>query len=193
MTGEPVSTAAAAASSPTGDPPILPAVAASPTPSSDAGPDGVRGYVVVLSALAGIAGLIHLVVTLDHLDEDRLEGAFFAIVGACQIIVAQRIYRRPAHAATLKAAALGSVVVALLWIVSRTVGLPVGPEAGTVAKVGFADSIATLLELALAAIVAGALRGARWLGWFETALATRVVTALLSAALMAAAVGGHEH
>ncbi len=96
----------------------------------------------------------------------------------------------------LRLAALGSVIVSLLWVLSRTTGIPFGPEPGR-AAVGVADTIATLQQFALAAIVVALLRrptaGSPTLAWLNSGMGTRVTTALLSATLFIAAVGGHEH
>jgi uncharacterized membrane protein YgcG len=42
--------------------------------------------------------------------------------------------------------ALGNLVVVATWVVSRTVGLPVGEYAGMQLPIGFADGLATVLE-----------------------------------------------
>ena len=52
--------------------------------------------------------------------------------------------------------ALGNAVVVATWVVSRTVGLPVGEFAGAVLPVGFADALATILGTVTAV-------GAAWL------------------------------
>ena len=49
--------------------------------------------------------------------------------------------------------AAGNLVVVATWVVSRTVGLPLGDYAGTTLPVGFPDALATALE---AVIVVGA-------------------------------------
>ena len=135
--------------------------------------------------------------TVEHLGDDRLPGLFFALVGVAQLFAARWIYRRPGDRRMLAAAAAGSAAVALLWIVSRTTGLPFGIEGGDVSKVGVADAIATLQELAFAAIVAALLwrpeRGGTRLAWLSGGIGVRLTYAVLTAALFMAAIGGHEH
>jgi len=59
------------------------------------------------------------------------------------------------------------------------------------------DTITTLQQLALAAIVVALLRiperRDRGLAWLSSAMGTRFISATLSATLFIAAVGGHEH
>ena len=43
--------------------------------------------------------------------------------------------------------AVGNLVVVATWVMSRTVGLPVGSAAGITLPVGFPDSLATALEI----------------------------------------------
>ncbi len=149
---------------------------------------------LALAGLAATAGVIHFVATIEHIGEDWALAAFFALVGAGQSAAGWRIYRDGLDARLLKVVAGASVVVALLWVWSRTTGMPFGPESGRVAKVGVGDTIATLLELAFAALAAVVLtRGAQALAWLSSGLGTRVMCAVLSLCLMLAAVGGHQH
>jgi hypothetical protein len=149
---------------------------------------------LALAGLATTAGIIHLVATVEHVTVDWELGLFFALVGAAQLAAGYRIYREGAGARLLKLVALGSVALALLWVFSRTTGIPVGPDAGRVSKVGVGDAIATLLELAFAALAGVILvRGEEGVAWLSGAIAIRLICALLSLSLMMAALGGHEH
>lgn len=147
-----------------------------------------------LAGLAAAAGTIHLVAVVEHLGAEWELAAFFALVGIAQLAAAWVIYRNGAGERLLKLVALGSVAVALLWVFSRTTGVPFAPEAGTVAKVGVGDTIATLLELAFAAIVALIVsRGEQSVTWLSSAIGTRLTIAVLSLSLMLGVFGGHEH
>ena len=149
---------------------------------------------LALSGLAGTAGVIHIVASVEHVGAEWALGAFFLLVGAGQMLAAWAIYRDAQDMRMLTAIALASVGVALLWIFSRTTGLPFGPDAGEVAKAGVADTVATLQELGLAAIVAlVAWRGERPVAWLSGAMGLRLTFAVLSLTLMMAALGGHEH
>jgi hypothetical protein len=59
------------------------------------------------------------------------------------------------------AGAVGNALVIVVWILSRTVGLPWGPEAGQAEPVGFVDALSTAYEALLVA-------GAAALAWSAT-------------------------
>jgi hypothetical protein len=148
---------------------------------------------LALSGLAGVAGTIHLVATVEHVGIDWELALFFALVGAAQLAGAWWIYRRPEDLRMLKLLAVGSVVVALLWVWSRTTGMPFGPEIGR-RKVGVGDTIATLFELGFVAIVATIhWRGERAVAWLNSGFGVRLTCAILPLGLLLAAVGGHQH
>jgi hypothetical protein len=149
---------------------------------------------LALAGLAATAGVVHVVATIEHVGVDWELAVFFAAVGAGQLAAAWRIYRNDCDARLLKLVAGASVLVALLWVWSRTTGVPFGPDAGRVAKVGVGDAIATLLELAFAALAALVLtRGEQRVAWLSSGMGVRLTCALLSLSLMMAAVGGHQH
>ena len=146
------------------------------------------------AGLAATAGVIHLVAAIEHIGVDWELGAFFAVVGAGQLAAGWRIHRNNLDARLLALVAGASVVIALLWIWSRTIGMPFGPEAGRVVKVGVGDAIATLLELAFAALATLVLtRGEQRVAWLSSGMGMRLTCAVLSLSLLLAATGGHHH
>lgn len=156
----------------------------------------LTGSVLALSGLTLSAGTIHVVATAQHLDTVWTLPVFFAVVGSAQLYVAWAVYRRPDDRRVLVAAAAGSVVAGVLWLVSRTVGMPFGPESG-VSTIGVSDTIASLQEFAFAAIAVGYVRApgrteAR-LAWLGSPMGLRVTFMLLSSMLFVAALGGHKH
>jgi hypothetical protein len=148
---------------------------------------------LALTGLTAVAGTIHLVATIEHIDQNWELVAFFAIVGIAQAVAAWWVYRKPEDMRMLRWLALGSLAIALLWVWSRTIGLSFGPETGR-RKVGVGDTIATLFELWFAALVGLVLwRGERAVTWLSSGLGVRLTCAILSLGLMLAAVGGHQH
>ena len=99
-----------------------------------------------------VAAAIHLAVTPEHLHEWFAAGVFFLVLAAGQLVLAGAVLRAkpgwPVRAAV--AVSLGCVV---LWAVSRTTGLPFGPEAGMPERVGPMDTAAGLTEVLTAALL----------------------------------------
>ncbi|MGH2771353.1 MAG: hypothetical protein ACRDJF_12655, partial [Actinomycetota bacterium] len=102
----------------------------------------VRG-VAVLSAGAGV---IHLSAAPEHFELSLAHGLFFIVVAGLQLLWAGLIVRRPTSS-LLAAGALGNGAIAAIWLISRTSGIPFGPEAGIPEPVGLTDSLATAFEL----------------------------------------------
>jgi hypothetical protein len=103
---------------------------------------------VDLALLSGAAAIIHGAVIGQHLREFWLFGAFFAVAALAQLAWALLAIARPARRLWL-AGAVGNAAVIVVWIVSRTVGLPLGEEAGRAEPVGFADALSTAYEVVL--------------------------------------------
>jgi hypothetical protein len=122
-----------------------------PRPVSASGPrtDPDRNLARVLSAiaLASIAaGAINLAAAATvGRDSSTQTLAFFVVVAAAQLVWgAVALVRAPRW--WLALGAVGNLVVVATWVVSRTVGLPVGEFAGSTLPVGFPDGLATALE-----------------------------------------------
>ena len=106
------------------------------------------GRLVVLAVCSAGAAVIHASVCSEHFHEFFAFGVFFVFAAALQAVWAVLICLRPTRALLLVGAA-GNVFVVLLWSVSRTFGLPIGPEIWHPEAVSTLDVIATLLEAAL--------------------------------------------
>lgn len=108
--------------------------------------DLVRFLPVMLAALSAGAAGIHGSVITEHADESWLFGVFFAASGGLQLLWAYLVLVRPSPF-LYAAGAAGNAAVVLLWVASRTAGLPLGPDAGAPEAASYADSLATLLEV----------------------------------------------
>jgi len=126
-----------------------------PVQASGPGADPDRNPARVLSAiaLASIAaGAINIAAAATVGRDSTQNLAFFVVVAAAQLAWgAVALARAPRW--WLALGAVGNLVVVATWVVSRTVGLPVGEYAGITLPVGFPDGLATALE---ALIVVGA-------------------------------------
>lgn len=143
-----------------------------------------------IAALAVAAGLIHASALLDHLREYLLFGLFFAVVAPAQIAWGLEVGLRPAPRWLALGAALNAAI-ALIWLQTRTLGLPFGPDPWQAEGVGTLDVAATLDELAIAALVFITLSGRGRRGGDAS---RAVVLALLAFSAGALLLGGsHVH
>jgi len=130
--------------------PRRPVAATTRGATAESDPNAAR--IVTAIALASIAvGAIHLTVAAT-IGGDAQTNAFFGLVGAAEILFGL-VALVGAPRWWLALGALGHAVVVATWVVSRTVGLPVGQFAHVVLPVGFADVLATILG---AVVVVGA-------------------------------------
>jgi hypothetical protein len=156
-------------------------------------PDPLR----VCAILAAASGIIHIEAAIAHTSHWWLFGVFFAGLAYAQLGWALVVYRGRRDPRLLRAAVYVSIAVAGIWLLSRTVGLPVGPWAGDAEAVGVSDTVSTLDELALAALLTTVLHPAgrvgRALGWIRGDHTTRLGMMLGSASVLALAFAGHGH
>jgi hypothetical protein len=100
----------------------------------------------VLIGLASVgAGIIHLMVVHEHLEEFTPFGIGFLVLGLFQLVWAVTVMVK-ANAPVLVVGLVVSALTVAVWVVSRTVGLPIGPEAGEPEAIGMLDVTATVLE-----------------------------------------------
>src|SRR5919204_1746857 len=118
-----------------------------------ADPDRYPARVLSAIALASLAaGAINIAAAATVGRDSTQNLAFFSVVAAAQLVWGV-VSMAQAPRWWLALGAAGNLVVVATWVVSRTVGLPVGEYAGVTLPVGFPDGLATALEVV---IVAGA-------------------------------------
>jgi hypothetical protein len=91
------------------------------------------------------AAAIHAAVIGEHFEESGLFGTFFVLATLLQLGWAAGVFIVPSRALVLLGAA-GNTAIILLWIMSRTSGVPVGPEPWTPEPVGGLDLFASMFE-----------------------------------------------
>ncbi len=91
------------------------------------------------------AAAIHFAVTPQHFREYTLFGAFFLVAALAQMGLAAALWFSPGRLLAV-VGALANLSLVALWLISRTVGLPIGPEPWQAETVGVADTAATALE-----------------------------------------------
>jgi hypothetical protein len=105
----------------------------------------------VVAALSLLAAAIHLWVMPEHLEEWWGSGAFFLVLAVAQGMYGLGLLRWPSRPFLLLGVA-GNLAVAILWLVTRTTGIPLlGPHAGEVEGVGVLDLACTLAEVGIVA------------------------------------------
>ena len=99
---------------------------------------------LVATTLGGAA--VHAAVVREHLTHWPAAGLFFVLLSSTGLVMGMALLRRVDRRRLLAALAL-SVGPLLVWLVSRTAGLPFGPEAGEPERVAWTDAAACLLGL----------------------------------------------
>jgi hypothetical protein len=100
---------------------------------------------VVAVGLVGSA-VIHAAVVPEHAAEWAAAGVFFVVLAVVQVVLAVLVVVRRTPTVLL-AVAVAALVPLVLWVVSRSVGLPFGPAPGVPEPLGLADVAAGALEL----------------------------------------------
>ena len=103
------------------------------------------------------AGAIHALVTPEHFQEYTLFGLFFLAVTVWQMGVVVAALHRPSRTLWTSTAVVSTAVLAV-WALSRTTGMPIGPERWTPEPTGFLDLACGIYE---AGVVFGCLQLAR--------------------------------
>ena len=111
---------------------------------------------VALATLSMAAAAIHFAVMGEHFAEYLAFGVFFSVVAWAQAIWAVGVILQPSRS-LLVVGLVGNALVVLVWLASRTIGLPIGPEAGAAEPAAFVDVLSTILEIAIVAGAAGLL------------------------------------
>ena len=117
--------------------------------SSRQASQGTVATLRVVAALSLLAAAIHLWVMREHLEEWWGYGAFFLVLAVAQGMYGIGLLRWPPRPFLLLGVA-GNLAVAILWLVTRTTGIPLlGPHAGEVEGVGVLDLACTLAEVGI--------------------------------------------
>jgi hypothetical protein len=150
-----------------------------------------------LAALSIVAGAIHAVVAPPHFAEAWTYGTFFVALAVFQLAWSAWIYARPS-ALGFRIGAAVSLVVIGIWILSRTAGMPFGPEPWQAEPVGAPDLAATAGEVLIAVLCgaflasAGVRPSARWLPAPFRGLHP-VAMAVMLCGLLSLLLGGGHH
>lgn len=160
-------------------------------------PAPVADAAKVVAWLSITAGAIHAVAAVDHFSHWWLYGAFFLVLTYGQVLWGVSLLRKVPSDRYLAVGALATVAVVATWLFTRTIVVPLGPEAGSPEPVGVMDVAVTLVQVVLVAYVAlivrPALRSIRGLRVLLGPHRIRLGMMLCSASFFAALLGGHAH
>ena len=111
--------------------------------------DARKPILYTVAAFSMVAALIHLWVTPEHFEEWWGYGTFFLVAAIAQGAFGVALLRRPRRLLLLLGLG-GNVSIVALYLVTRTVGVPLfGPNAGEIEGLGAMDLCATVSELAI--------------------------------------------
>lgn len=122
----------------------------------------MRGLERTAAALSFAAGGLHLMAGPAHLDEWWAYGLFFFAAAAVQAAYGLVLFTRgiegwggwdAVRGRVYLVGVVGNLAVITLWAVSRTVGVPVGPEAFEPEGLGVLDGASKAVETALVAVL----------------------------------------
>ena len=173
----------------------LPLSSTKPATSPAAQAASSRAHDVRLLLITGLlaTAAIHAAVIRQHLTHWQPAGLSFALLTLTEVAVAALLLTRR-HRNSSLAALIVSIAPLAVWLVSRTVGLPIGPTTGTRLGTGLPEEMAVVLETATLLAALALLGSAGWLRQPRSpahyqALALVAVIAVTAIGLAAAAPG----
>ena len=111
---------------------------------------------VIASAAAAGSALVHFAVAPEHFAEWWGFGLFFVLCAEVQLGWALLLGRIRSNR-MLAIGIAGSLALVAVWALSRTTGLPFGPEPGVPEEIALPDVVSVVLELTTAGACAWAL------------------------------------
>jgi hypothetical protein len=112
-------------------------------------PPSIRPYLLGgLASLSVGAAAIHFAVVFEHFAEYTLYGVFFLVISWAQLIWPAVLIWRPSRL-WLWLGIAGNAVIIAVYVASRTVGLPFGPDLHSPESVGALDVVSCVLEFGL--------------------------------------------
>jgi hypothetical protein len=115
----------------------------SPRPSSELSP--AESAVLMIGALSVVTGIVHVGIAASDFQLSPSYTPPIAMMAAFQLGWGGLVVLRPSRGALIWGAA-GNALIVALWIASRTVGLPIGPQPWVPEPVGVIDVIAAVAE-----------------------------------------------
>jgi hypothetical protein len=149
-----------------------------------------RNRLRLAAVIVAFTATIHISASIEHLEEWWVFAFVFGFTAALQAGWAVLVWRRSSRRLLLFGLAL-NLGIALVWMFSRTTGLPIGPEAFTPEAVGLVDTQSTVNELLAGVLIASCLLGSarRWRPAVYCCEVLALVAACVSFLLLASGAG----
>jgi hypothetical protein len=147
-----------------------------------------RNRLRLAAVMSGASAAMHVSASAGHLREWWVFAALFAATAALQLVWAACVWRRPSRSVISWGLALNLGLVAV-WTLSRTRGLPVGPDAFHPEAVGPLDLQSTVDELLTSALVVSTL--VVWRSVLASACEALALAAACTSFVVLAAGAGH--
>jgi hypothetical protein len=145
---------------------------------------------LLVAAVAGVGGLIHVGAAVDHAAEFLLYTGVFAALAMIQLTWAAMILRRPSRRVLLSGCVFNVGIIGL-WAASRTVGVPVAPRPWVAEAVGVPDLLETSGELVTVIALWSVLMSTRMA--IARTVAERVAPVLMTVLLLSVLYGVGAH
>ena len=159
-------------------------------------PHAIADAIRIVAWLSIAAGAIHAIAMIDHFSHYWLFGVFFLVLTYGQVLWGIALLRGRATGRMLRWGAVANLAIVAIWLVSRTVGVPFGPNAGHPEAIGPMDVAATLDQLVLVAYIAVLRLPELCDGRLRVLVGRhrmRFGIMLCSASVFTALLGGHHH
>ena len=147
---------------------------------------------VTLAALSLGAAAVHFAMTPQHTRESIALGIAFVVAAWAQVAVAGWLLFRPDRSVIKRGAAVQIAVIGA-WGLSRTFGLPIGPDRWRAEAVGTADLICVGFEIAFVGLAVVALTSNRRVPLLAGLVAASLVLGGTTAALATPSIIDHDH
>lgn len=114
--------------------------------------DSTTSLLLVAAGLSFAAAAIHIAVVPEHFAESAAEGVAFALLALFQIVTGALLTVRPSDRVKTAVVAV-SLGATLMWVITRTAGVPFVPELASPEAVALRDAMATAFEVGIVATV----------------------------------------
>jgi hypothetical protein len=106
-----------------------------------------RAWLVRATVLAGSLGIIHVLATPLYFGQWLGYGIAFVAIAVLQVMHSMVLAVNQPRRVFFWVGIVGNALIIVVWLVTRTVGVPMGPMMGEVLPIGFLDGLAQILEV----------------------------------------------